>query len=167
MFKAQLDWRGSRGYSAYQAEESGNNKVEYSDGTTGKSIPVQITVTAFRPIASDSGDKFDDWLRTRIYILGPVANSYDTDKVCMPTEAKQLDIDVPYDAIQLLSVVAGNTGAVIDLTDEGQKVITDSFNNKTGIFVEDQKVSAVVDPTKTLVENGRLCNIVSPKAHIF
>ncbi|MEC7576142.1 MAG: hypothetical protein VX468_02355, partial [Pseudomonadota bacterium] len=65
--------------------------------------------------------------------------------------------------LQHLSVIAEKSAAVIDLTSAGQQQITKAFQDKAGVFSPETEMVTVIDPTKSLVDNGVVKRIIRPQ----
>jgi hypothetical protein len=165
MFKAQIDWRGITNYSRLAVKDEDSiyklvddeknvshhisgiifiisfvpltEKYEADLGTEvkksilGKKVETQTTIEA---------DKITN--KTRLHVLAPYSAGYGQ---CSDSELRQLVVDVPFEAIKHLSVIAERTKSIIDLTPEGQSKIAQAFHDKTGIFANPEEQHIMLD----------------------
>jgi|TARA_R110002126_G_scaffold13118_4_gene57112 hypothetical protein len=185
MFKAQIDWRGVHGYEAKTKDRESVYTMRDVRGNITHCLPAQVTIMAFKPVTqrenslvgtSRSKNLFGvereiqnhmavdviSLEKASVYFSVPLSKSYNTDAVCVPTELKSLVVDVPYEALQHLSVVANMTGAVIDLSKAGQEKISHAFNGKTGVFAPEDTPCVILDVDKNVVENTYAPRIRAP-----
>ena len=185
MFKAQIDWRDVDSYGSVIDIFDGDSNFTLlnGSGTLYHHIAVQISIVAFRPFLDkqtvlDStdvkkklfgGGKKSEHYRTYdainaqkscIYVFAPLSSGYSQFS---SSELKEMVVDVPYEALQHLSVIAEKSAAVIDLTSAGQQQITKAFQDKAGVFSPETEMVTVIDPTKSLVDNGVVKRIIRPQ----
>ena len=176
MFKAQIDYRGASYYSSDLHTDDANSelKILNDDGSYDCVIPAQVNVAAFKPfvfcreiitgvtikkklIGANEEIPQKGWVdaleprQSLIYVFAPEAHGRCQST---PSALRSFLVNVPFEALQHLSVLAARTGAIIDLTAAGQESISAAFAAKTGLFAPDSTAAIVLDPSKSLQENG-------------
>jgi len=167
MFKAQIDWRGTMTRSRLAVKDEDSSYKFFDDERNiSHYMPGIVFITSFVPLteeyevdlgskikknilgkkteiqATTKADKITN--KTRLHVLAPYS-AYHADRG--KSELKQLVVDVPFEAIKHLSVVAERTKSIIDLTPEGQSKIAQAFQAKTGVFAnaEEQQIMLDID----------------------
>jgi hypothetical protein len=171
MFKAQIDWRGiNEHYNLIVKNEDSAFKLVDNEKNLSHHLPSIILIASFAPITeaykaelgielkkniigrktevqkTTKADRITN--KTRLHVLAPTSSISDWST----SELKQFVVDVPFDAIKHLSVIAERTKSIIDLTPEGQSKITQAFRDKTGIFSnpEEQHIMLDIDQPVTM-----------------
>lgn len=183
MFQVIVEWRGTL------------NAIGQTDGSTeaflddqGNEVdyrPTQVQLTSFQPLfrkinleqeRSSLSELFTrksqprtlSESRTRIYYMAPEAwRNTKTGEPCGLAQ-RSMCVDVPFEAMQKLSVVAQRSGLAVDLTLKGQEDICRAFAEKVGIFAsDDDETGGVIDPFKSADENDtrgqKIIDAVAPK----
>lgn len=175
MFRAILEWRGANRTDLktmqgdYKCLDQDNNEIDYilanvdvssfSPAMTTEKIKTgTIKTKSFLGKSEEKAqitqyDKVSD-TTTYLYVVPPHARTYNTDTVCLPTEHRAFKVDVPFEAMQHLSMIAQRTGQAIDLTKDGQSAIRETFASKTGLFADYSPKAAVLDPKASLTQNS-------------
>jgi hypothetical protein len=164
MFKAQIDWRGIREhYNLIVKDENSVFKFVDSEKNLSHHLPSIILIASFTP--TTEAYKAELGIEIKKNIIGRKTEVQKTTKayritnktrlhVLTPTsrisqwscsELKQFVVDVPFDAIKHLSVIAERTKSIIDLTPESQSKIAQAFHDKTGIFANPEEQHIMLD----------------------
>lgn len=176
MFKAQIDYRGASYYSSelYADDADSVFKIQSCDDGYRCVIPAQVNIAAFKPflfrreiitgvtikkklLGANEEIPNRDWVdvseprQSLIYVFVPEAHGRSQYAA---STLRSLLVNVPFEALQQLSVLAARTGAIIDLTAAGQESISSAFTAKSGLFAPDSTAAIVLDPSKSLQENG-------------
>jgi hypothetical protein len=175
MFKAQIDWRGIRKYIHLSTENKDSGYELFDDGgNICNHIPAIITVACITPFTEKykahlgteikkgilgrekevHNTMWADRLtnKTHLHVLAPLSDTHNSGSV---SELKLLIVDVPFDAIKHLSVIADRTKSIIDLTAAGQSKASKAFQEKTGVFANTEESQIVLDIDQQSTSNLR------------
>lgn len=173
MFKAEIEWRGLEDYHRVSGPD-GYSPYNFIDanGVETRYMPAIVSIESFCPIKGrknvDLGTTVKKGLlgekekplivksdvltaKTQLYVHAPFSYSPHQNT---PSPLKYFEVDVPYQAMKQLSVIAERTGAIIDLTTQGQSKIREAFANKTGVFANVPQQNIMLDVDKSVEEQA-------------